>query len=239
MFKQNTRMPRAFPVWATMVVALAMAVLASWIVVRRVSLPVRAKAFSAYAGSASCRECHREEYDQWAGSHHGLAEQRADSDTCQPAFSAAKTFGPAGRPVEFAVRDGTYAMTMTGVSGRRETFMVDGVIGHDPLVEFLVGAPGGRRQVLSTAWDPRRKEWFDVFGTEERLPGEWGHWTGRGMNWNSMCAACHNTGLRKNYDATNDTYHTDMAEMSVGCESCHGPLQAHMDWQLRSAKDGR
>jgi tetratricopeptide (TPR) repeat protein len=222
-----------------MVIALAIAVLAAWIVVRRVSPPARAKAFSEYAGSASCRECHREEYDQWADSHHGLAERRADSNTCQAAFSAAKTFGPAGQPVEFAVRDGTYAVTTTGVSGQRETFMVDGVIGHDPLVEFLVGAPGGRRQVFSTAWDPRRKEWFDVFGSEERLPGEWGHWTGRGMNWNSMCAACHNTGLRKNYDATNDAYHTEMAEMSVGCESCHGPLQAHVQWQHRSAKGGR
>ncbi len=38
---------------------------------------------------------------------------------------------------------------------------------------------------------PREKEWFDVYGNEDRQPGEWGHWAGRGMNWNSMCATCH------------------------------------------------
>ena len=48
---------------------------------------------------------------------------------------------------------------------------------------------------------PRSNEWFNVYGSEDRRPGEWGHWTGRGMNWNSMCATCHNTRLRKNYDA--------------------------------------
>jgi len=31
--------------------------------------------FAAYAGSASCRECHKEAYDLWAKSNHGLAER--------------------------------------------------------------------------------------------------------------------------------------------------------------------
>jgi predicted CXXCH cytochrome family protein len=72
-----------------------------------------------------------------------------------------------------------------------------------------------------------------VYGDEDRRPGEWGHWTGRGMTWNSMCAACHNTRLRKNYDFASDTYQTAMAEPSVGCESCHGPMVEHNSWQAR------
>jgi tetratricopeptide (TPR) repeat protein len=236
---QTSRMPRSFPVWAAISIVLASGVLAAWMLVRHLPAQALVKAFSDYAGSASCRECHREEYDQWAKSNHGLAEQGADSNTCQVAFAAAKTVGRAAQPVELAVRNGKYEVTTTGAGGQRETYVVDRVIGHDPLVQFLVGFPGGRWQALATAWDPGRKEWFEVFGAEERLPGEWGHWTGRGMNWNGMCAACHNTGLRKNYDPTTDTYHTAMAEMSVGCEACHGPLQSHVQWQHRSAKPGR
>ncbi|MBU6400715.1 MAG: tetratricopeptide repeat protein, partial [Verrucomicrobia bacterium] len=49
--------------------------------------------------------------------------------------------------------------------------------------------------------------------------------------WNAMCAACHNTGLRKNYNAAADTYATIMAERGVGCEACHGPMAAHVAWQ--------
>ena len=51
------------------------------------------------------------------------------------------------------------------------------------------------------------------------------------MNWNTQCASCHNTRLRKNYDETTDSYHTAMAEMSVSCEACHGPMKAHVDWR--------
>jgi tetratricopeptide (TPR) repeat protein len=153
--------------------------------------------------------------------------------------AAAKALVRAPEPVELDARDGKYEVTATNASGQRETYPVDRVIGLDPLVQFLAGAPGGRWQALASAWDPRRKEWFDVFGGEERQPGDWGYWTGRGMNWNSMCATCHNTRLRKNYDAATDTYHTSMAEMSVGCEACHGPAQSHVAWERRYGKSGR
>ena len=199
----------------------------------------QASIFSDYAGSASCRNCHQEEYDQWAKSHHGLAERMAGSNTCQAAFEGVKTVGRGSQQVSFAIDNGNYEVTTAGPNGPRQTYVVDRVIGRDPLVQFLVGTPDGRWQALATAWDPRRHEWFNVFGTEDRQPGEWGHWTGRGMNWNSMCAACHNTRLLKNYDPATDTYHTAMAEVSVGCESCHGPLKSHIQWQHRYGNSRR
>jgi tetratricopeptide (TPR) repeat protein len=91
---------------------------------------------------------------------------------------------------------------------------------------------------MEASFDPQRNEWFNVYGQEDRQPGEWGHWTGRGMNWNDMCAVCHNTRVRKNYDAASDAYHTTMAEMTVGCEACHGPLRAHNSWQNHFGKSG-
>ena len=130
-------------------------------------------------------------------------------------------------------------MTSIGLSGQSETYDVARVIGHDPLRQFLVPFAGGRLQALEASFDPHSNQWFNVYGQEDRRPGEWGHWTGRGMNWNFMCAGCHNTRLRKNYDEAADGYHTAMAEMSVGCEACHGPLQAHNHWQKRFGKTTR
>ncbi|MBW8864569.1 MAG: tetratricopeptide repeat protein [Verrucomicrobia bacterium] len=112
------------------------------------------------------------------------------------------------------------------------------VIGNDPLLQYLVPFPGGRFQTLEASYDPHSNQWFNAYGNEDRQPGEWGHWTGRGMNWNSVCAECHNTRLRKNYNETNDIFHTTMAEMSVGCEACHGPLRAHNEWQNKHGKSG-
>ena len=48
-----------------------------------------------------------------------------------------------------------------------------------------------------------------------------------------MCATCHNTRLRKNYDERTDSYRTGMAEMGVGCEACHGPMADHNAWQAK------
>ena len=106
------------------------------------------------------------------------------------------------------------------------------MIGNLPLVQFLTPFPGGRYQVQEASYDPKSNQWFYVYGDDLRHPGEFGHWTGRGMNWNSMCAECHNTRVKKNYDAATDSYHTTMAGMSVGCEACHGPLQKHLDWSI-------
>jgi Flp pilus assembly protein TadD len=107
------------------------------------------------------------------------------------------------------------------------------VIGVDPLLQYLIPTHDGRLQASELCFDPKRMEWFNVYGTEDRQPGEWGHWTGRGMNWNNMCATCHNTRLRKNYDERTDSYRTTMAERGVGCEACHGPMADHNAWQAK------
>lgn len=142
----------------------------------------------------------------------------------------------AGTSVSVAKRGSEYVVSTDGPAGTQQMFRVESVIGHAPLRQFLVSFPGGRLQTLEASYDTRSNEWFDVFGKEDRRPGEWGHWTGRGMNWNSMCATCHNTRLRKGYEEVSDTYHTTMAESAVGCEACHGPLEEHNNWQKKFGK---
>jgi len=56
------------------------------------------------------------------------------------------------------------------------------------------------------------------------------YWTNQAQNWNGMCAECHSTDLRKNYDLATDTYQTAWSEISVGCEACHGPGSEHVEW---------
>lgn len=102
------------------------------------------------------------------------------------------------------------------------------VIGVAPLVQFLIAMPRGHVQVQSLALDTRNGETFDVFA-DDRAAGEWGHWTGRGNNWNSMCASCHNTGFVKGYVASTDSYASTRSEQGVGCEACHGPAAAHAE----------
>jgi predicted CXXCH cytochrome family protein len=85
------------------------------------------------------------------------------------------------------------------------------------------------------AWDSRQKEqggqrWFHLYPNEEIKHDDVLHWTKLNQNWNFMCAECHSTGVRKNYDATNDRFASTWAEISVGCETCHGQGSAHVAW---------
>ncbi len=187
--------------------------------------------FFAYGGSESCRDCHRPEYDLWAKSNHALAERPINQAMDRAAFDPERTIKHASQTSRVRAHAGEWQIVTLGFHTNVEPNRVERVIGNDPVRQFLTPAPGGRWQVHELTYDPKTNEWFDVYGDDDRRTGEWGHWTGRGMNWNSRCADCHNTRLQKNYDSSTDTYHTAMAEMSVGCEACHGPLKAHNDWQ--------
>lgn len=150
--------------------------------------------------SGSCRECHQAEYHSWAETDHALANRPVNSKADAAALAGLARLDPHAK--------------------------VDMVLGHRPLWQPLVAAERGRWQAHELAFDPAKQEWFNVFADEHRRPGEWGHWTGRGMNWNSMCAQCHMTGYRKNYDPGTDIYASTWVEHGVGCIQCHGPTRA-------------
>ncbi len=185
-----------------------------------------------YAGSASCKECHEAAFKNWENSNHGLAERDYRADMDEKGFVPKQTLVHGDQTSEaFLDADGLAKILTLGLDNKRHVYPVTRIIGNNPLRQFLVPAPGGRLQTCDVSYDPYRNELFDVYGDETRLPGDWGSWTGQGMNWNSMCAACHNTRLRKNYEPQTNSYHTSMAEMTVGCEACHGPMKDHVEWQ--------
>ena len=184
-----------------------------------------------YAGSPSCKECHEEAYRDWKGSHHANAQRDLSADLDDEAFEPLRSIQH-GSQVSFAeLRDGQQVITTIGSDGRQRGFVPTGVIGVDPLWQYLIPFGNGRRQVTELAYDPARHEWFNVYGDEDRQHWEWGHWSNRGMNWNSMCAACHTTAFAKNYDPAADGYRSEYVEQGVGCEQCHGPMRVHVDWQ--------
>jgi Flp pilus assembly protein TadD len=188
--------------------------------------------FAAYGTSPTCKSCHEEEFQNWENSHHALAERAIDPAIDAEAFQPHYKIRHGSQVSEVRASNGRFEIVTEGLEGR-QPFPVERVIGVSPLRQFLIPAPGGRFQVSELAYDPHHPDWFNVFGDEDRRPGEWGAWTGRGMNWNSMCGTCHNTRYRKNYDARTDSFATTMAERGIGCEACHGPMADHNEWQAK------
>lgn len=174
--------------------------------------------------SNECRECHKEIFEAWSTSHHALAHRPVDAGSDAGAFQPSRRFHKEGIDYHVAWEDDRPAFHETRENFPDDRYTADFVMGHTPLRQYIVPADDGRHQAAEIAFDPARNEWFDVFGAEQRRPGEWGHWRGRGMNWNSMCAHCHMTGFQKNYRAETDTYATAWLEHGVGCVQCHGGI---------------
>ena len=135
----------------------------------------------------------------------------------------------------FFRKDGKFLVETDGPDGKLAVFEVKYTFGVDPLQQYLVEFPDGRLQALSLAWDSRPQDkggqrWFHLYPNEEIKHDDILHWTKLNQNWNFMCAECHSTGLRKNYDAKADRFATTWAEISVGCEACHGQGSPHAAW---------
>ena len=189
---------------------------------------------ATFAGSETCAGCHQTEADLWHKSQHRLAMQHATENSVLGEFSDA-SFDYYGVHSRFFRRDGKYLVETDGPDGKLATFEVKYTFGVDPLQQYLVEFPDGRLQALSLAWDTRPKEqggqrWFHLYPNEEIKHDDVLHWTKLNQNWNFMCAECHSTGVHKNYDAKNDRFATTWAEISVGCEACHGQGSRHVAW---------
>ena len=140
-----------------------------------------------------------------------------------------------GVVTRFFRRGKEYWVETDNAKGRPEAFKIEYTFGAYPLQQYLVAFPGGRYQALTVSWDSRPKaqggqRWFHLQAGERVAYGDPLHWTGPYYNWNSRCAECHSTGLRKNYDSAQDTYATTWTDMNVACEACHGAGGEHVDW---------
>ena len=186
--------------------------------------------FSAqYVDEASCRTCHQNEYELWLGSHHDLAMQDVSDQTVLANFKNT-SFEHFGVTTRF-YRDGDQFLVNTeGPDGLMADYQIKYVFGVEPLQQYLVEFPNGRLQCLTIAWDTKNNRWYSLYPDEKIDPDDPLHWTGLYQTWNHMCAACHTTNLRKNYNLNEDKYETEWSRGDVGCQACHGPGMRHIEW---------
>ena len=186
-----------------------------------------------YTGSEACRDCHQQAYDNWRGSHHDLAMQLPSPETVLGNFDNT-AFTHDGVTTRFYREGDRYMVRTDGEDGKLQDFPVEYVFGVYPLQQYLLPLTRGRLQALTVAWDSRSPEeggqrWFHLYPDEEIDHSDPLHWTGPYHNWNTRCAECHSTDLRKNYDAGSRSFSTTFEEVNVGCEACHGPGEKHIE----------
>ncbi len=182
---------------------------------------------SSFVGDESCQSCHSDEIEAWEGSHHDYAMKEANETTVRGNFNDV-TFTHNQETYRFFRRDSLYMVEVPGPNGESVRYQVSHTFGWEPLQQYLIYFGKGKLQALNIAWDTEKKEWFALNPEEEASHGDWMHWTGGAMNWNSMCADCHSTNLRQNYIAEADSFDTSWSSINVSCEACHGPAEKHV-----------
>ncbi|MBS9463490.1 tetratricopeptide repeat protein [Flagellimonas sp. 389] len=187
---------------------------------------------SNFLGSESCKECHKEQFEKWTDSHHDKAMQKADRETVLAGFKG-EAFKSQGITSRFYEKDGDFFVNTEGPNGNYHDYKIVYTFGIAPLQQYIVQFPDGRYQCLRTAWDTENRRWFDLYPDFKVIHSEWLHWSRGGLNWNNMCADCHSTNIRKNYNEHKRAYNTKFAIINVSCEACHGPGKKHVN-EVRS-----
>ena len=193
---------------------------------RRPSAP---QPVATFAGSRKCLDCHKAEYDRWQNSHHDRAMDAVNDETVLGDFDniAVEFHGVTSR---FYRKDKKFFVHTQGPDGKMGEFEITHTFGWYPLQQYLVPFPDGRLQCLPIAWNVKEKKWYHLYPAARIDTSDWLYWTNAGQNWNGMCAECHSTNLKKNYDIQNDAYQTTWSEIDVSCEACHGPASRHVAW---------
>jgi len=160
--------------------------------------------------------------------------QVAADSTVQGDFTQA-SFTNHGIASTFFRRGAKFMVRTDGPEGTLHDYEIKYTFGVYPLQQYLIAMSGGRLQAFGIAWDSRPRQrggqrWFALYPDEKITYQDSRHWTGIDQNWNYMCADCHSTNLRKNYDARTRTFSTSYSEIDVSCEACHGPGSNHVAW---------
>ena len=132
----------------------------------------------AFAGSASCRQCHEKFYTLWSTSHHGLAMQPVTEAFARQALTAQTNAIEIGNCLFRADIDAR-VVREEGAGGRRAYPMAHAMGGKN-VYYFLTPLERGRLQVLPLAYDVRQQEWINAgasmvrhFGDTPDAPLEW------------------------------------------------------------------
>jgi hypothetical protein len=190
-----------------------------------------------FAGSASCRHCHPAHDASWRATFHRTMTQEARAPGAVRGAFDGRSATYLGYTTTFELGpDGAPRMTTRDASGSAfRRLRVERTVGSRRYQQYLA-AEGGEYRRLPWAWHVEDARWFHLDGAflgpdpPEPAPGHsgaLGEHDRHVVRWNDNCVFCHNVGPRPGLDARTGRFATEVAELGVGCEACHGPGEAH------------
>jgi len=189
---------------------------------------------------ANCVSCHQEQVTLWQQSDHAKAMAHANDKTVLANFDNV-SITHFTQKARFFKNENKFFAELTE-AGSTNIYPITYVFGHFPLQQYLIETQAGKLQVFPFAWDARDESkggqrWYPNYPSEDITPKDRLHWKQPMQNWNGMCADCHSSGLKRNFDTKTLTFDSQFDEINVSCASCHGDMASHYAANTTSDND--
>jgi predicted CXXCH cytochrome family protein len=193
-----------------------------------------------FVGSSRCRSCHPHAYETWHASWHRTMTQKVGPQTVIAEFDGRSLPHADGEHVverrgdEFWVRmpDANWLLARaangpTAVATEvpmiwQRAIMSTGA--HNMQMYWVAAEPGRRLVAFPFSWSVEASTWVANEATLLRP-----HEPYVVYGWNEVCVQCHAVAGAPEFSETR--VETEVAELGIACEACHGPGQAHVDAQ--------
>jgi predicted CXXCH cytochrome family protein len=191
--------------------------------------------------SESCVKCHASHVASWHRTYHRTMTRDASAETVKADFNNA-VHHYRGVTSRLFMRDGKYFFDTIDplweaemvkafgkvtpeqyVSARRKELSVDRITGSHWFQQFMHHDGKGTYVRLPLAYHLVENRWVHMNGVF-LMPGDW--YFGKTGVWNETCLYCHNTRPVKN--PAPDGFRTEVGELGISCEACHGSAERHI-----------
>ena len=194
-----------------------------------------------YVGSVACARCHAEHAASWRRTFHRSMTRDASADTVLGDFSG-RTLDYLGMRARMSrTSDGAFLIEVRDRRGAlAKRWRIERTVGSHRYQQYLA-REGDHLVRLPIAWHVEERRFFhmngafltpdpepDACGAGYDAPACRAAWERHVVRWNDNCVFCHNVAPNPGLDETTGRFRTEVAELGVACEACHGPGGEHV-----------
>ncbi|HKP55195.1 MAG TPA: hypothetical protein VJV78_00665 [Polyangiales bacterium] len=189
-----------------------------------------------YVGSNACRSCHPDHSASFRRTFHRTMTQEAGPHSVLGDFDSGQQLDYFGVRARMSRGDdGEFLMSFSAGTERWQA-RVERSVGSHRYQQYLARD----RDVffrLPVAWDIAERRFIHMNGAfltpDPELPADGisisrADYDRHVTRWNDNCVFCHNVHPNPGLDLATGRFSTQVAELGIACEACHGPAGEHV-----------
>jgi predicted CXXCH cytochrome family protein len=195
--------------------------------------------------SENCAKCHESHYQSWRQTYHRTMTREATAENVKGDFADA-TFTYHGIATRLTHDGNSFYMDTidprwaaghkgdSGAAAPHQKFKIDRLVGSHWFQECLHKDDAGRYWRMPVSYHIVEQRWIHTNGAF-LAPDTDDFWS-KSTLWNETCVFCHNTKPAKHpirsqfrRDRLAAGYETEVSELGIACEACHGAGGYHVE----------